>query len=114
MVPSLTFEAITKGNGFEFDSDSVFDWNHWTRLEHKRRQHRTELVDRRRIITIQHHVAAPVTHSNHEQLDLEIGGRLPLRENLQNPLLCVLVFDRRTWRAFGLGEHVFHRYFISL
>src|SRR4051794_40816804 len=37
--PSLGFESITKGNGFEFDSDSVFDGNHGTRLEHKRRQH---------------------------------------------------------------------------
>ena len=41
-------------------------------------------MDRRGIIAIQHHIATPVTHSDDEQLDLEIVGRLPLSENLQN------------------------------
>src|SRR2546422_11734859 len=94
----LAFEPITKGNRFLFYADSVHDGNHGARLEHKRRQHRAELVHRQRIVAIQHHVPAPVTHSDHEQLDLEIGGRLPLRENLQNPLLGILVFDGGTLR----------------
>src|SRR5262245_20312594 len=81
-------KAITKGNGFEFDAHSVRDWNYGARLEYKRGEHGAELVDRGRIVAIQHHIATPVTHSDDEQLDLEIGWSLPLRENLQNPLLC--------------------------
>ena len=79
---SLGFESVTKGDRFQFDPDSVLDWNHWTDLEDKRGQKRAELVDRCGIIAIQHHIPTPVTHSDHEQLDLEIGGRLPLREDL--------------------------------
>ena len=91
---SLFGEAITKGDGFEFDAHSVRDWNHWARLEYKRGEHRAELVDRGGIIAIQHHIATPVTHSDDEQLDLEIGWSLPLSENLQNALLGILVLDR--------------------
>src|SRR4051794_20776881 len=90
---SLLGEPIAKGNGFEFDAHSILDGNYWTCLEYKRRQHRAELVNRRGIITIQHHIAAPVAHSNDKQLDLEISWSLPLGKNLQNPLLCVLVFN---------------------
>jgi len=36
---SLFGQVITKGNGFQFNSDSVFDWDHGMRLEDKRRQH---------------------------------------------------------------------------
>src|SRR5205085_12312180 len=90
---SFAFEPVTKGNRFLFYPDGVHDWNHGARFEYKSRQHRAKLVNRQRIVAIQHHVATPVAHSNHEQLDLEIGGRLPLRENLQNPFLGVLIFD---------------------
>src|SRR5437660_4616135 len=110
ITTSFGFEPISKCNRFLFHADSVHDGNHGARLEHKRRQHRAELVHRQRIVAIQHHISAPVTHPDHEQLDLEIGGRLPLRENLQNPLLGILVFDGRALRTFGPGEHVFHRY----
>ena len=74
---SLFGKAITKGNGFEFDPNGVPDVDYRTRLEHKRRQHRAELVDRGGIIAIHHHISAPVTHSNDEQFDLEVGLRLP-------------------------------------
>src|SRR2546421_4236121 len=90
---SLALESIPKGNRFLFHPDSVHDGDYGVHLEHKSRQHRAELVNRQRIIAIQHHIPAPVTHSYYEQLDLKIGGRLPLSENLQDPLLGILVFD---------------------
>ncbi len=94
LLMSLFGEPITKGNGFEFDAHRVRDGNHWARLENKCGKHGAELVDRRGIIAIQHHIATPVTHSDDEQLDLEIGWSLPLSENLQNALLGILVFAR--------------------
>src|SRR6266851_7765944 len=51
-----------------------------------------------------------ITHSYDEQLDLEIVGRLPLSENLQYPLLGILVLHRRPLRTFGPADHVLHRY----
>jgi hypothetical protein len=45
-----------------------------------------------RLIAIHQHIPTPIAHPHHEQLDLEIGGRLPLSENLQYPLLGILVF----------------------
>src|SRR6266436_1971099 len=93
-LPLLAFEPIPKGNRFLFHPDSVHDGNHGARLEYKSRQHRAELMNRQRIVAIQHHISAPVSHPYYEQLDLEIGGRLPLRENLQYPLLSILVFYR--------------------
>src|SRR6266571_7284204 len=94
LLTSLFGEPIPKGDGFEFDAHCVRDWNHWASLEHKRRQHGAELVNGCGIITIQHHITTPVTHSDDEQLDLEIGWSLPLSENLQNALLGILVFYR--------------------
>jgi hypothetical protein len=67
-------------------------------------------VNRQWIVAIQHHIAAPVADSDNEQLDLEIVGLFPLSENLQYPLLGILVLNRRSLRAFGLGDHVLHRY----
>src|SRR5216684_9163163 len=107
---SLAFESIPKGNRFLFHPDSVHDGNHGAHLEYKSRQHRAELVNRQRIVAIQHHIPAPVTHSYYEQLDLEIGGRLPLSENFEYPLLGILILHRRSLRTFGPGEHVFHWY----
>ena len=96
LAPSISFfgEAITKGDGFELHAHSVGDGNHRARLENKRREHRAELVDQGGIVAIQHHIAAPVTHPDDEQFDLEIGGSLPLSEDLQNALLGILVFNR--------------------
>lgn len=36
---SLFGQVITKGNGFQFNSDSIFDWDHGTSFKDKRRQH---------------------------------------------------------------------------
>src|SRR4051812_31697839 len=94
LTTSLAFDTITKGNRFKLYPDRVHDGNNGSRLEFKSRQHRAELVNRQRIVAIQHHVPTPVTHSDNEQLDLETGGRLPLSENLQYTLLRILVFYR--------------------
>ena len=62
----LAFQTVTEGDGFQFDPDGVRDWNYGTCFEYECGQHRTKLVNRSRIIAIQHHVTAPVTHSDHE------------------------------------------------
>jgi putative cofactor-binding repeat protein len=83
IVPvSLAFESVAEGNRFEFDSDSVIDGNDGPCLEYKSRKHRAEFVNGRRIVAVQQHIPTPVTHAYHEQLDLEIAGCLPLREDL--------------------------------
>src|SRR5947207_10210489 len=97
---SLPFESIAPGNRLEFDPDSVLDGNHGPRLEYKRRPGRANLVNGRRILAVHQHVPTPLAHSHHEQLDLEIGGRLPLSENLQYPLLGILIFQRGSLRTF--------------
>src|SRR6266481_7423517 len=107
---SRALQPVAPVNRFQFHPDSVHDGNHGSRLEFKSRQHRAELVNRQRIVAIQHHIPTPVTHSYNEQLDLEIGGRLPLSENLQYPLLGILVLRRRSLRTFEPADHVFHRY----
>src|SRR6266545_2079708 len=104
------FEPITKAHRFQLHPYGVHDGYHWSRLEFKRRQHRTELVNRQRIVAVQHHVSAPVAHSNDEQLDLEVVRRLPLREHVEDPLLSVLVLQRRSLRPFVPAEHVLHRH----
>jgi hypothetical protein len=83
IVPvSLAFEFVAEGNRLEFDSDSVIDGNDGPCLEYKSRKHRAEFVNGRRIVAVQQHIPTPVTYAYHEQLDLEIAGRLPLREDL--------------------------------
>src|SRR5712691_6793782 len=106
----LAFEPITKCNRFKLHSDSIHNGNHWPCFEYKYRQHREELVNCQRIVAVQQHIPTPVTHSYDEQLDLEIVGRLPLSENLQYPLLGILVLHRRPLRTFGPTDHVLHRY----
>jgi len=104
----LTLESVAKRNRFEFNANGIVNWNHRSRFKHKGRKHRAEFVNRGRIVAIQQHVTAPVTHTNHEHLDLEIPGRLPLREHLQNSFLRVLVFNGRTLRTFCPSQHVLH------
>src|SRR5436853_74554 len=82
----LALERVTEGNRFKLDPDGVHNWNHWPRFEYKSGQHRAELVNRQRIVAVQHHIPTPVTHSYNEQLDLEIGGCLPLSERLPEVL----------------------------
>ena len=90
----LVFESIAKGNRFEFYPDGVLDWNDWSCLKYKSRKHRAELVNGRRIIAVQQHIPAPVTHAYHEHLDLEVPGCLPLRKDLEDPFLRVFILDR--------------------
>jgi hypothetical protein len=52
----LAFGSIAKANCFEFNPDSVHDGDHWSCLESKCRQHRTELVDRQRIVALQQRI----------------------------------------------------------
>src|SRR5437773_223239 len=113
---SLAFEAIAPGNRFEFDPDSLLDGNHGSCLEYKSRPGRAYLVNGRRIIAVHQHMPTPLAHAHHEQLDLEISGCLPLSENLQDPLLSILVLRRRSLRTFEPADHVLHRYspFIEL
>src|SRR5439155_10306934 len=76
----------------------------------KRRQHRAELVNRQRIFAVQQHISTSVAYSYNEELDLEIVRRLPLSENLQYPLLGILVLHRRSLRTFEPADHVLHRH----
>ena len=107
---SRPFEPIAKCDRFKLDPNGIHHRHHGPRLEHERRQHRAELVDRQRIVAVQHHVAAPIADADHEQLDLEIVRRLPLGEDLEDALLGTLVLHRRALRALGPAEHVFHGY----
>ena len=50
----------------------------------------------------------PLTHTHHEKLDLEIGGRLPLAKHLEDSLLRIQVLYGRTLRAFEPADYVFH------
>src|SRR5881296_3816072 len=103
---SLAFESIAPGNRFEFDPDSLLDGNHGSCLEYKSRPGRAYLVNGRRIIAVHQHMPTPLAHAHHEQLDLEISGCLPLSENLQDPLLGILVLRRRSLRTFEPADHV--------
>src|SRR5437762_7227430 len=107
---SLAFESIAPGNRFEFDPDSLLDGNYGSCLEYKSRPGRAYLVNGCRIIAVHQHMPTPLAHAHHEQLDLEIGGRLPLSENFQYSLLGILVFHGRTLRTFEPTDHVFHWY----
>ena len=60
------------------------------------------------IVTFHQHVPTPLADSDHEELDLEIGRRLPLAEDLKNSLLGVLVLDGRTLWPFESTDHVLH------
>src|SRR5947209_7049362 len=105
---SLAFESIAPGNRFEFDPDSVLDGNHRSCLEFKSRPGRAYLVNGRWIVAVHQHMPTPLTHSHHEQLDLEVRGRLPLSENLQYPLLSILIFPGRALRPFEPADHILH------
>src|SRR6266566_3835847 len=63
-----------------------------------------------RIGAVHQHMPTPLAHSHDEQLDLEIGGRFPLSENLQYPLLGILILHRRSLWTFEPADHVFHWY----
>ena len=103
---SLTFQSIPPGNDLEFAADGFLDRNDGPRLEYESRKHRTKLVNGHRIVALYEHMPTPLADSYHEEVDLEIGGRLPLTEHLKDSLLGILVLDGRTLRAFEPAEHV--------
>src|SRR2546426_9583620 len=53
---------------------------------------------------------APLAHTHYKELDLEVGRRLPLTKHFKDSLLSILVFHRRTLRAFEPADHVLHRH----
>jgi hypothetical protein len=53
-------------------------------------------------------MTTPVTDPDYKELDFEIGRRLPLAKHLKDSRLSILVFRRRTLRAFIPADHVFH------
>jgi hypothetical protein len=77
-------------------------------LKNESREHRTEFVDGHQIVTFHQHVPTPLPDSDHEKLDFEIGGRLPLTEYLKDSLLGILVLDGRTLRALDPADHILH------
>ena len=107
---SGAFQSIAPGNYLEFAADGLLDRNDGSRLEYESRKHRTKLVNRHRIVALYQHMPTPLADSYHEEFDLEIRGRLPLTEYLKDSLLCILVLDGRTLRAFEPADHVLHRH----
>src|SRR4051794_13948472 len=105
---SIAFQIIAERDGFLLDTHGFHYRNDRTRLEHEGRQHRAELVNGKRIVAVEHHVPAPISNADDEQFDLEVAGRLPLGEDLEYPLLGILVLDGRALRTFVPGEHVLH------
>jgi|SRR5271170_5625531 len=73
----FAFESISPGDYLEFAADGFLDLNHRVHLENESRKHRTEFVNGHRIVAFHQHVPTPFADADHEELDLEIGGRLP-------------------------------------
>src|SRR5437870_13576751 len=105
---SVAFQSISPGNYLEFAADGFLDRNDGSRFEYESRKHRTKLVNGHRIVALYEHMPTPLADSYHEDLDLEIGGCLPLTEYLKDSLLGILVLYGRTLRAFEPADHVFH------
>src|SRR5271155_4894041 len=104
----LALYSVAPGHHFKFSPDCVLYGNYGTRLELKRREHRAELVNRQRIVAVHQQIAAPIAYTNHEELDFEIRGGLPLAKHLQDSLLGVFVLQRGALRAFVPTDHVLH------
>ena len=90
---SVWFQPVAIGHRFQFDPDRIFDGNDRSGLEHEGREHRTELVNRRRIVAVHQHMPAPFADADNEDLDLEVRRRLPGAEDLKDALLGIFVFD---------------------
>src|SRR5216684_1165086 len=84
---SLAFQSVAPGDCFEFDPDCVLDGNYGARLEFKCRKRRANLVNRQWIVAVHQHMPTPLAHTHYEQLDLEIGWRLPLTKHIKDSLL---------------------------
>src|SRR5712691_1248309 len=104
----LALQSVAPSHYFEFDPDCVLHGNDGACLHFKCRQHRAKLVDRQRIVAVHQQMPAPIAHPHYEELDLKIGGCLPLPKHLKDSRLSILVLRRRTLRPFVPADHVFH------
>src|SRR5438477_10170558 len=109
--PLLAFQPISPGDHLEFAAYGFFDRYDGVHLEHERREHRTEFVNGHQIVAFHQHVPAPLADTDHKEVDLEIGWRLPLTEHLEYSLLGILVLRGRTSRAFDPADYVLHPIF---
>src|SRR5262249_23254938 len=62
------------------------------------------------IIAFHQHMPAPLADSDHKEVDLEIARRLPLPEDFKDSFLGILVFNRRTLRAFEPADYELHEH----
>ena len=67
-----------------------------------------ELVNRYRIIAVEQLITTPVTHANHEQLNLEVARCLPSRET-SRIRFCEFSYSIGTLRTFRPCQHVFQK-----
>ncbi len=96
----LAFQSVAPGDYFEFAPDCVLDADHGVYLEDKCRERGAKLVNHQWIVAVHQHTPAPLAHTDHKKLDLEIGWRLPLAKHLEDSLLGILILRRRILRAF--------------
>src|SRR6266511_5917905 len=54
----LALQSVAPGDDFKLAPDCIFDGDYRVHLEDKRRQHRTKLVNRHRIVAFHQHVPA--------------------------------------------------------
>src|SRR6185369_13622133 len=106
--PSRALQSIPPGNDLELAADGFLDRNDGSRLEYEGGKHRTKFVNGQRIVAVHQHMPTPLANSHHEELDLEIGGRLPLTEYFEDSLLGMLVLHGRALRAFEPAYHILH------
>ncbi len=104
-------QSVAPSDDLKFAPDCILDRDYRVHLEYECRQHRAKLMNRHRIVAFHQHVPAPLADSYYEKFDLEIGGRLPLTEYLEDSLLGILVFSGRALRAFKPANHVFHLFY---
>jgi hypothetical protein len=55
-----------------------------------------------------HDMPTPLTHTDYEELDLELGWGRPLTKHFKDPLLDILVLHGRSLRALEPADYVFH------
>src|SRR2546430_15161244 len=92
----LALQSVAPSHDLKFAPDCILDRDYRVHLEYKCRQHRAKLMNRHRIVAFHQHVPAPLADSYYKKFDLEIGGRLPLTENLDGLALGIFVFN---WRS---------------
>ena len=94
-ITSPELQLVAPVHDFKFSANSVFDRHGGPNLKPECWQHRTELVNLHYVVTFGQHIAAPVTHADHETFDFEIGRLFPLSKNVKNASLGLFILDRR-------------------